>query len=61
MQKKITITNDIKNCDYAIDNFNRWNGIYKTKYENVLTSDFFIFHELKLNQIVFTRIYKKKL
>lgn len=57
-KKKITYSDNIEMVDYLIDNFNRWKGFEKTKYDKILNTQFHIFKEIKVNDVTFSIIYK---
>ena len=60
-KKKIIFTDNFIEADYLIDNFNRWNGIKKTKNDEIINKNFQVFYEQKIGNIVFSRIYKNTL
>ena len=57
-QNNIIITYDYTDSDYLIDNFNRWNGIKKTKIDDYVKENYSTFHEIKNDNVIISRIYK---
>ena len=57
-RQKISITNDINDADYIINNFRDWRGITRPD-EFVVPKNFEIFHEIKIDGISINTIYKK--
>ena len=57
-RQKISITNDINDADYIINNFRDWRGITKPD-EFVAPKNFEIFHEIKIDDVSINTIYKK--
>ena len=60
-RNKIVITHDFMKADFLIDNYNRWNGIKKTKNNLIIKNYFEPYFDIKVNNISITKIYKKKL
>ena len=58
IRQKISITNDINDADYVINNFRDWRGITKPS-DFIAPKNFKIFHEIKIDGVSINTIYKK--
>ena len=60
LRKKVTIIDNYKNADYIIDPYRDWSGKSKD-YNKILSNDFDIFYEIKIDKIPINTVYKKKI
>ena len=58
IRNKISITNDINNADYIVNNYRDWRGITLPN-DFITPKNFEIFHEIKVDNISINTIYKK--
>ena len=58
IRNKISITNDINNADYIINNYRDWRGITLPN-DFIAPINFEIFHEIKVDNVSVNTIYKK--
>ena len=57
-KNKISITNDLENSDYLINNYRDWYGkIYD--FDSEIPSNFMLFYSIKVDDIAINTIYKK--
>ena len=58
IRDRIIFTHDFIKADFLVDNYNRWNGIRKTKNDLIIENNFKVYFDMNINNIPFTRIYK---
>ena len=59
LRNKILVQNSLKDSEFALDNFNRWDGIYRVKDFDYIEKYFENYHEIKIDGKVITRVYKR--
>ena len=59
LRNKILVQSSLKNSEFALDNFNRWNGIQNVKDSESIQENFKNYHEIKIDDKVITRVYKR--
>lgn len=59
LRNKILVQNSLKDSEFAIDNFNRWDGILNLKDSEYIQENFKNYHEIKIDDKVITRVYKR--
>jgi hypothetical protein len=58
IRDRIIFTHDFIKADFLVDNYNRWNGIRKTKNDLIIENNFKVYFDMNINNVPFTRIYK---
>ena len=59
LRNKILIQNSLKDSGFALDNFNRWDGILNLKDSKYIQENFKNYYEIKIDDKVITRVYKR--
>ena len=59
LRNKILVQNSLKDSEFALDNFNRWDGIPNLKDLKYIQENFENYHEIKIDDKVITRVYKR--
>ena len=59
LRNKILIQNSLKDSGFALDNFNRWDGNLNLKDSKYIQENFKNYHEIKIDDKVITRVYKR--